>query len=202
MGITTIIFDLGGVLVDVDTALGARRLAERSGLGESEAGWLLFGAPHKPALEVGELSLPRHYESLPESVRATVSYPEYLHFFTEIFREIPESIELLRTLARRYPVYLLSNTDPYHYSYISARYAFMGVFHAVFLSYELACRKPQPEIYRQTAIYLGERPPQDLLFVDDRPENVAAAEAEGWNALTFSTPQRLREALHRLNITC
>lgn len=66
-----------------------------------------------------------------------------------------------------------------------------------FYSGRMGLVKPEPEIFHETVAWLGAAP-GDLVFVDDRPENVAAAERAGLAAVHFRDAATLREDLKRL----
>jgi putative hydrolase of the HAD superfamily len=72
-------------------------------------------------------------------------------------------------------------------------------FEVAFSSCYVGLRKPKPEIYRRTLDILG-RPPQRVLFIDDRQENVAGAERFGMKAIRFDGADRLRRELEILNV--
>lgn len=72
-------------------------------------------------------------------------------------------------------------------------------FDALFSSCYVGMRKPHPEIYRRALDILG-RPAQRVLFIDDRQENVSAAEAAGMKAIRFDGAERLRRDLETLGI--
>jgi putative hydrolase of the HAD superfamily len=65
-----------------------------------------------------------------------------------------------------------------------------------FISGDLSLRKPSPEIYRLAAERLGVRP-QDIVFVDDRPRNLDAAKAVGFDTVLLDIRGNLPEHPHR-----
>jgi epoxide hydrolase-like predicted phosphatase len=75
---------------------------------------------------------------------------------------------------------------------------FPGLFDTVVLSGEVGMRKPEPEIFLHAARTLG-LPPEDCVFIDDMPANVAAARALGMTAVlhteTASTATALQDLL-------
>jgi HAD superfamily hydrolase (TIGR01509 family) len=72
-------------------------------------------------------------------------------------------------------------------------------FDVLVWSYQIRSVKPHPAIYRRALRELGTHP-GETLFLDDKPENVAAAAALGMKALLFSTPERLRSDLIALKL--
>jgi putative hydrolase of the HAD superfamily len=72
-------------------------------------------------------------------------------------------------------------------------------FQVALSSCYLGLRKPEPAIYRRALDILG-RPPERILFIDDRAENVAGAEAAGINALRFEGTESLRRELVSLGV--
>ena len=62
------------------------------------------------------------------------------------------------------------------------------------MSYELEAMKPDIAFY-QGAARLAQTPPEGIFFVDDRPENVAGAQAAGWDAVVYESASQLSEEL-------
>lgn len=112
-------------------------------------------------------------------------------------RAIPRSVRLMQALqARGLPIFALSNFGAETFETACAAYPFLRGFDRTFVSAHLRTIKPEPEIYaileRETGIA-----PQQLLFTDDRPENIAAAQARGWQTHLFTTPGALAARLVR-----
>lgn len=80
---------------------------------------------------------------------------------------------------------LASNQERIRGAALAGRLGSAGTFDDLFFSFELRARKPEAAFYERVAATLGE-PGAGLLFFDDRPENVAAARGNGWNAERFT----------------
>lgn len=72
-------------------------------------------------------------------------------------------------------------------------------FEVALSSCYVGLRKPKPAIYKRALDILG-RPAARILFIDDRQENVAAAEATGIKAIRFGGADQLRRDLETLNV--
>ena len=166
--VEALVFDLGGVLLDVQLqrTLRAFEALDIRGLGAAE---VIDG--NRACFRDLELGLITQ-EEFAEAVRRPFDV---------------QRVELLRELGKRCPVYLLSNTNlPHRIRFReSFRERFGGSFDELFVrcfySDELHLRKPDPEIYRSVARQIG-TPPGKLLFIDDNAANVSAARGEGWQA--------------------
>jgi 2-haloacid dehalogenase len=102
---------------------------------------------------------------------------------------IPHSVQLLRSLrARGVPVFALTNFGIESFAYAESIYRFLEEFDRRYVSGHLGLIKPDPAIYAAVEADCG-LPPEALLFADDRAENVAAAEARGWQGHVFTDPQ-------------
>ena len=103
--------------------------------------------------------------------------------------EIPRSVRLLRALrARGVPVFALTNFGVGSFEVARGHYPFFDEFDRAFVSGRLRVMKPDAEIYRILEDETGIAPGR-LLFADDRAENVAAAEARGWQGHVFDGPE-------------
>ena len=96
----------------------------------------------------------------------------------------PDSVALLRALrSKGIPCWALTNFGIETLAIADAAYPFLSEFDARFVSSELGVMKPDAGIY--TAVEAQGVPPERLLYTDDRPENLAVAEARGWNTHLF-----------------
>ena len=99
--------------------------------------------------------------------------------------EIDGSVALLDALrARGVPVFALSNFGRGTFEMTRRHYPFLDRFDRLYLSGHIGVNKPDAEIYRRVEEDCGIAP-TGLLFVDDRPENIAAATARGWQGHVF-----------------
>lgn len=111
--------------------------------------------------------------------------------------EIAPSVRLLRALrARAVPVFALSNFGRATFSIAEAAYPFLSEFDRRFISGHMGLIKPQDAIYAALESQSGVHP-QNLLFTDDRPENIAAAARRGWHTHLFDDPDAWAHCLVR-----
>lgn len=89
---------------------------------------------------------------------------------------------------------ILSNMGPELLRYMRQEFAWLAHFNHHTWSCELGIAKPDPAIYAWTCEQLGVRP-EEALFLDDKPENIRAAEEVGLNAIQFRTVEQLRADL-------
>ena len=132
--------------------------------------------------------------------------PQYRHLAARLLAvwdkyltPIPEMEPLLRELrAKGYKLYLLSNASKRFYQYRSQLPA-LRLLDGFVISADYRVAKPQARIYeilcQRYALQPGE-----CLFTDDVPQNVQAAQAAGWQAVPFTTPDAYRAFLCRQGI--
>ena len=108
---------------------------------------------------------------------------------------IEGSIALLRALrAKGIPVFALTNFGRYSYDEARPKMDFLSEFDREYVSGRMGVVKPDPEIYRMVEADCGIAP-GDLIFTDDRPENIEAARARGWGVHLFEHWQGWAERL-------
>ncbi len=111
--------------------------------------------------------------------------------------DIPGSVQLLRRLkARGVPVYALTNFGAQNFPLSVAQFPFLAEFDRHYVSGEMRMAKPDPAIYAAVEADSGVAPGA-LLFTDDRSDNIAAAQARGWQTHLFDGPDGLAQALVR-----
>ena len=195
-----VIFDLGNVFVDIDHEKASRRLRghriARPGFVENaaDAERLLQG------FERGELTTPQFYEAVCRQRALSISLESFSAIYCDIFSPVDAMIETNAALRRAgLPTYIFSNTSALHFDYIRHSYPFMSEFTGYFLSYELGCMKPDASAYdavEKTTGYSG----SELLYIDDRLENVAAGAARGWRTIHHTEARLTVASLRKMDL--
>lgn len=102
---------------------------------------------------------------------------------------IDRSVRLLRALRKRgVPVFALTNFGIQSFDLACRHYPFLEEFDRRYVSGHMAVIKPEPEIFRLLEEDCG-LPPEALLFTDERADNIAAAQARGWQTHLFEGPE-------------
>jgi 2-haloacid dehalogenase len=113
----------------------------------------------------------------------------YDHWIEMAAPRIERSIALMRALqAKGVPVFALTNFGIHAFDYALTQYDFLAAFDRAYVSGRMGVTKPDPRIYQMVEDDCAIAP-GGLLFVDDRPENIAAAEARGWQGHVFAGPE-------------
>lgn len=178
--IETVIFDLGGVLIEVDQASAVDWLVERG---------CQFGAIEEfveqtgMALhERGELSaadfLARVNKLLPQP-ESTMTLKDW---WTGFFRPRDEMLALARALRASHRVFILSNTGPLHWQQALEQFALADLADDALTSFEIGIAKPEAGIYAAAEKRFVLDPAQTV-FIDDLEANISAAVAAGWHGI-------------------
>lgn len=196
--IRNIIFDLGGVLYDLDTE-GCLQAFEQAGLGNVRQ--LITGTNEAgifQAYETGEISTPRFREEVRRLCGSSLTDEAIDRMWNRMLVTLPqEKLDLLGELSRKYPLYLLSNTNELHWTYAVAQaftargYQVSDFFRRVFLSYQMKLAKPDPAIFR-TVLQTAGLKAEETLFIDDSPVNCQAAESIGIQTVRYTPGEDLR----------
>lgn len=110
---------------------------------------------------------------------------------------LTENVALMRHLrAQKIPVFALSNFGRETFDIACQTYDFLTEFDQSYISGQLGVLKPEPEIYAILEQKSGVAP-QNLFFIDDKAENVAAACARGWSGHVFERHDLLRADVKR-----
>ncbi len=189
------IFDLGKVLVDFDYTIAARKVAARSAKAPADLHAFLGSSPLLLEYESGRVTRRKFYEAVRDAVGFTGDLEEFGGYFADIFSEMPATIALHAELRQRgFKSYIFSNTNDLAIEHVRRNFPFFANFDGYLFSYEVGAMKPQPEIYAAMEAMVGRRG-ADLIYLDDRAENIAAGAARGWRTVLHKTPEKTRAAL-------
>jgi FMN phosphatase YigB (HAD superfamily) len=192
-----VVFDLGKVLVDFDYSIAARKIAAQSRRTPAEIQHLIDHTPLLYRYETGQLTRAGFFNAVVEATGFAGSIEGFSEFFADIFTPIPPMVELHRRLRQaRVPTFIFSNTNDLAVGHIRRNFPFFSQFDGYVLSYEEGAMKPDTKIYEAVERLTGRQGTQ-LVYLDDRPENVAAGRTRGWHVIEHHDPDaslgRLRE---------
>ena len=189
--IRAIVFDLGGVLIDLDfdscvrsfrEILGYERITELLDLSHQKG---IYGDMEAGLITTDEFRAEVLRDSRPGCVPADVDRA----MAGLLIGMDPKKVTLLERLAERFDIYGLSNnneisTARMHEIYEENGLDWQKVFKKEFISCRMKMMKPSREIFDAAAAEIG-FPPGEILFVDDSLKNVDGARAAGWQAVLY-----------------
>jgi putative hydrolase of the HAD superfamily len=198
--IKTILFDLGGVIVPFDFKLAYARLGLLCGCAPTDIPNKIRSTDLVTRFETGRLAPEQFVEELSAVLGLKITFAEFCDLWTCIF--LPRTLiaePLFESLASRYRLMLLSNTNPIHFEMVKANYPLLRHFHDRVLSYEAGAVKPSSKIF-QTAIQRAQCRPDECFFTDDIAINIEAARKNGMHAVQFQSSAQLEEELRARKI--
>lgn len=200
--IKAIYLDLGKVIIDYDQTIPLESLKKLSDLPLNEIKQILVEKDDTMLrFDRGELSRIDFYKTMCRHLGLDISRDEFEKLWNSLFLPDPlMSEKLLLKLKRRYRLLMLSNTNEIHFEFIWENFKIVHHIEDRLLSFELGCLKPNASIYRKAIDRAGVLP-GEILFFDDKPENVEAARKAGIQAIRFESEVQLKLAMSEIGAT-
>ncbi len=181
-GIRNIIFDLGGVLLDIDTRKTNEAFARLGVPGFANNYTLQKADPLFDNFERGKIPESDFFAGIRKIAGTTLSDVDIRNAWNALLLDFrAESIRHLNLLKQQYNLYLLSNTNSIHYTAFQELFTdqigqpgFNEHFVKAYYSHQLGFRKPEPDIYRYVLEDAGIEAAESL-FIDDLGKNIEAA---------------------------
>jgi HAD superfamily hydrolase (TIGR01509 family) len=190
-----VVFDLGKVLVDFDYTPATRKIAARSAKPPADLHSHVGGSPLLIQYETGLITRDEFFAEVRRTTGFQGNLKEFGEFFADIFTPIPAMIELHAELRRRgVPTYIFSNTNDLAIEHIRRNFPFFQNFDGYIFSYEVGAMKPDAKIYDALEAMTGRRG-TEILYLDDRLENIETGAARGWRTILHETPEQSRAEL-------
>jgi len=199
--IDTIIFDLGGVLIDWNPRYVYRKIFKT----EQEIEWFLENVTTPDWNENQDAGYPLHKATEELVAKHPEWEPEikayYGRWLEMLGGQIHETVEVLQQLKHtgKYRLYALTNWSAETFPHALERFEFFKLFEGVVVSGEEKMRKPSAEFYK-IILDRYRLDPSTTVFIDDSLRNVKGAEAVGITGIHFHNPSQLKEELRRLGI--
>jgi len=185
-----VVFDLGKVLVHFDWSIAARRMSSRCDLSPEQLLRVFDYSPLVVDYEMGRVTDEQFYAETAKLTRFDGDFNEFADLFGNIFSEMPAMIALQAELRQRsVPTFIFSNTNGLAVRAIRAGFPFFAHFDGYVLSYEHGAMKPHAPLYEVVERMTGHHG-AELLYIDDRLENVETGRARGWQVILQEQPEK------------
>ena len=198
--ITTIFFDIGGVLLTDGWGHKSRRAAaEKFGLD-----WDEYTDRHEKVahgIETNRLTLDQYLNRAVFYRPRSFSREEFREYMFAQSQPKPDAIEVAQQLAasEKYFMATINNEILELNIYRLENFGLRKIFPIFFSSCFLGLRKPDEAIYR-TALQVAQRKPEECIFIDDREVNLECPRELGLVTILFREAQQLRSQLHELGV--
>lgn len=197
-GIKNIIFDLGGVIINLSVERTHRAFASLSGLTLQEVKDLVHQSSFFHEYEKGLIGDAEFRDQLRESLQVKVDDTQLDNAWNAMLLDIPiERIRLLERLKGPFNLYLLSNTNNIHLqSFNEQVFKLTGFpsldqyFHNVYYSHLIKMKKPDVEIY-EYVLQNNNLLAHETIFLDDNADNLAGANKAGIRTFHVQQPDQI-----------
>ncbi len=190
-----IIFDLGGVLLNINPLLSLDALSTSSGLDKKTLTNRFTESAIFEKFDTGQYNPEQFRLELCRIINKNVPDAEIDRMWNALLLDFPpQRVKMLLELKKNYRVYLLSNTNSIHFLHYTKafseryKYTLPDLFDRLFLSYELGMHKPDMEIYSKVLDLAG-LDAAECLFIDDSLPNIEAARKLGITGIHISGEQ-------------
>ncbi len=198
--IHVILFDLGGVLVEVDGVAALRRMSGQELSDEAVWQRWLLTSPWVRTFESGHCTPEAFASGIVAEWGLSIATEAFLQDFQGWPRRLWPGVQgMLADLASRCTLACLSNTNVVHWPHIRDTLGLGGLLHHYYLSHEIGHLKPNPAIFEHVLHDLG-RNPEQVVFLDDNQVNVDAARALGLQAYRTVGLEQVQTVLQELGL--
>lgn len=189
-----LIFDLGGVIINLDTSLTVRAFADLAQKTAAEINQHMSSEPAFAQYERGEIACDEFRNAIRKLAGRDLEDERIDEAWNAMILDLPhERIDLLRRLGHSFDIFLLSNTNTIHLKRVGEVREAAGIvpfgelFQKDYYSHLMGKRKPEAACFRQVIDENG-LDPAHTLFLDDSETNIEGASAVGLQTLHVTSP--------------
>ncbi len=193
-------FDLGRVLFDFDIRIALEKLGSKDKLSQEKVLEAIYYEHFGVEYEKGLITNREFYRKFSDRFALSVTYQAFEQAWCGMFSPKEDMIRFAYEVSRMYPAYMISNISDLHFHYLFEKYRYVfDYFRGLVLSFRERSVKPEEKIY-QTLQNLCDVPREDIVYIDDRQDLIAAAGALGFCAIRFESLKRLKNDLRDKDI--
>lgn len=194
--IKALLFDLGGVVIDIDIERMLRHWLPHSALDLAQMRERLHPDDPYRRHERGEIEGPAYMTHLAEVFELDADIDTIANGWNAMLvDQVNPTLDLVEAVRGRIPCHVFSNTSALHRAVWARRFPrITQLFDQLFLSFEIGMRKPDRAAFAKVTGAIGVDP-ASVLFFDDLAENVEGARAAGLKAIQVRSPRDVATAL-------
>lgn len=197
--IQAVIFDLGGVVFTNGTKNFSEYLGKKYQVDVEKAKALLDKSDIGNAYRTGKITREAFWDAVKRELVLHEQIDVLEQKWIDVYVLIEETKAIIDNLSQKYSVYYLSDNVKERVEAIDKKYGFKKWFTDGISSHEVGVRKPSSEIY-QIALKKTGINPDDVLFIDDKENNLTPAKKLGMQTLLFESPEKLATDLKKLSL--
>ncbi len=205
--IKNIIFDLGGVIINLDYGKTIAEFNKISKEPFEEIFTQLQQSPFFDQFDKGEISEVDFFSDILTALSIEISHKQFVHAWNAMLLDFPiERLELLKKLKSRYRLFLLSNTNETHIAQLEMdlykQHGYKNLepfFEKVYYSCRMGMRKPDKEIF-EFVLKDNKLDPEETLFIDDSPQHIDGAIKAGIRAHFLTKGKDVVDLIRELNL--
>ncbi len=197
--VKNIIFDLGGVIMNIDFKKTERAFEELGFPDFAKYMTQYHITPFFAAYEVGEIDTTEFIKGVLQIAGKPITDREVITAWNALLLDFPpENVALLESIRKKYRIFLLSNTNALHHdAFQQTLYNLAGkrleeIFERTYFSHQVHLRKPHVTIYERV-LEENQLEPSETLFIDDTASNFSGAEECGIQTFHLKKPMTIRD---------
>ena len=194
-----VIFDVGGVVVDVESDRLIHQVSQLVGRSFDEVQAAVYHEELLLPFELGRIGARDYYESLKQRLALSWTYDQFVTAWNGIFSENRDVTRIMARLRKYHRLIALTNTNALHLGHLKTQIPSLGLFQDWVASCEVGVRKPDPSIYflalKRAGVF-----PEKAIYIDDRPELVDAGRSIGLKAIRFENGRQLDQDLQAIGL--
>ena len=201
--IDTIIFDLGGVIVDLNPVAVIEKLSGHAGVDLGPMDKMkefIVNSPILQQYETGKISEEQFLSEMNELLKANMTMDEFEEAWNLMLGDIPDRrLNLMRSLGNNFQTMILSNTNGIHerkfdemVKEATGEAGMHSFVHLAHYSHKIGLRKPEASCYNFVLEH-SQLKPERTLFLDDNTANIKSAQSLDIQAIQVKYPDQIFE---------
>jgi 2-haloacid dehalogenase len=196
----TIVFDIGGVLIDWNPRYLYRKI-----FSDSEEMEFFLREVCSPEWNAQADAGKSYHDAINELIPLYPQYEECIRLYLERWEEMvggiyPQVVNILEDLQDAgYPLAALSNWPADTFPIVQAKYEFLDWFDPLLISGRIGYKKPDPEFF-DILLCKIDRDPAECIFIDDTVDNIKIANELGISTIHFQSAQQLAAELSGMGV--
>ena len=198
MKIKAVFWDFGGVIVRTQNPVPRKKLAEELGISRKQLEYLVFSGESGEKAQRGEISYEAHWKNLQK--RFNLSEEEIFRFQEQFWSSDQvdqQLVDYIRQLKKEYHTGLISNAFSDLHFHLNETLQIADIFDALIISAEVGSVKPSHQIYHYALNQLNVQP-NEAIFVDDKIDNILAANQIGMHGIVFNHTIQTINAINKI----